>query len=735
MQGKKPNLMDADHGSRTTPGALAVLLLLTAVGAFFRFWRLGELGFIVDEGYQAAAVAGILEHGVPLLDSGFIYSRSILFLYLQAGSALLLGFDEFALRLPTAILGVLGIPVAYWFGKSLFSVRVGLVLAALMALSAWEIEYSRYARFYTLFQLLYMVGLVAWYRGFIEMKTAWRLVFVGVFLLILTVHHLAVMIGLCFLVIIPLRGYTLPRKAAYFGLAGACGVLWKLWDKVEARVQFNLGRTEPWGAATAETALPSGPLGLPGMKLPDWHFVAIIWDQHRAWLIGGAVVAALVSAAVAHFAYHGRTKPGPDVERTACFPPEESAASRLLRALLLIGVLGAAVLNLVALAMVLAVAYLAFFVRRWRQLVRPEVLLTVAVSAAATFTWTGWYKLGDHPDASLTAGLAAMLDFPGLYDYWFKWMVYGWPAMLGLLVIAFVVMCRRAVMPDDRCSPAWFVMGATLIPMVVTAQLAWKFSESRYFFHLYPMMLLGLAVATAALADAAVRKFGEAGSPRATAVVTAVFALALLFAAQDTNGAKAWDVASREYTSYRDPIRSVLNFPWHADFHQDLRSGSERAREQIGPDDVVVVVGPPHQAVTYGHYLGGVDYIATNFDPYLTLVQQDDGFWMDLKSGGRLVTRAAELETLRNDLRPGQRLWLFSDRRITQQGEQTWTIGDRQVTLGSCWYLSNAEKPLKELVRAWMAEGDPKFEGQDKITTVHVFGAPAAVSPAEPPAQ
>lgn len=709
MQGKQTDdqeaAAEAVRDTRLTTAGVAVLLLLIAIGAFFRFWRLGELGLIVDEGYQATAVAGILEHGFPLLDSGFVYTRSILFQCLQAVSAGVLGFNEFALRLPAAVFGVLGIPLAYWFGRSMFNARVGLVLAAFMALSAWEIEYARYARFYTLFQGLYLIGLVAWFRGFMQMKTGWRFVFAVVFLLILSVHHLAVMLGLCFLIIIPLRGYSLPRKVVYFGLAGVCGVLWKLWDKLEGKLQFDLGTAEPWGAATAETALASGPLGLPAIKLPELRFVEVMWDHHAAWFIGAAVVAGLVAAAIGHFAVRGKSASGFAVGETGVIAAEEGLPSRWCRAGLLVGIGACGVLNLVALAMLLAAAYLTLFVRRGRQLFQLEVLLTAFAAGAATVAWVAWFKLS--PRASLTEGLASMLSFPGLYDYWFHWMVYGWPVMLGLMGLVFVVLCRRAVTADDRGNAAWFLLGAAIIPAVVTSQLAWKFSESRYFFHLYPLMLTGLAVLTVAVADGVAKRLGGGANGKANLAMTSVVALVVLFIAQDTNGLKAWDVSSRTYTSHRDPVRSVLNFKWHADFHQDLKTASEAARGLIAEDDLVVVVGPPHQAVTYKHYLRRIDYIATNYDPYLTLVQQDDGFWMDLKSGGRLVTTAAALQSLRDGLKDGQRLWLFSDRRIA---------------MTECWYLSNAEKPLEQMVQAWM-EGTPAFEGQDGITTVHVFDA------------
>ncbi len=119
-----------------------------------------------------------------------------------------------------------------------------------------------------------------------------------------------------------------------------------------------------------------------------------------------------------------------------------------------------------------------------------------------------------------------------------------------------------------------------------------------------------------------------------------------------------------------------------------------------------MVVGPPHQAVTYKQYLGRIDYIITTLNPYLTLQQQDDGMWMDLKSGGRLLFRAQDLQGVVDGLAEDQRVWLLSD----------WALVSPES-----WYLSNAEPALKDLTRGWMLRQAPWHLGGDQQTTVHLF--------------
>ncbi len=678
-----------------------VLLLLVAVGAFMRFWRLGALGLIVDEGYQAGAVAAILKHGYPILETGLVYIRSPIFLYLQSACVYLLGFNEFAMRLPAAVFSVLGIPVAYWFGRSLFNWRVGLVLAAFMALSAWELEYARYARFYSLLQMLYLVGLVAWFRGFVQMQVKWRWVFAAVFWLTIVTHHLGVMLGLSFLVILPLMGYTLRRRAVYFVLSGVCGVAWMAWNSLFDKYFASIG-TLPRDVRDPAATTPLD--RLPTIKLPGLLFLELVWAQNRGVQLAGAAATTLISMVLVWLTWRGarsaeRGLPGAELPGVG----RNHGWWLGLRMLLVVGIAWCGLTHMAALAMVLGVIYLACFVRRWRELLRPELVVACVTAWVGMAAWVVWFRLSPH--ASLTAGLEQMLSFPGLYSYFFKWTVYGWPVMLVLWGIGFIVLARRAVTRDDRCNAYWFLLGVTLLPMAVTSQLAWKFSESRYFFHLYPLLLTWVAILVVAAADAVGRWWKASAGGWRSALVTSAVTAVLLVICRDTNPVNAWAVSSREYDDYRDPIRAVLNFRWHADFHQDLKTASERARPLIAPEDHVVVVGPPHQAVTYRHYVGRVDYIVASTPSYDNVGESTADLKTHLKSGGTIISKTADLVELRRQAEAeGRTLWLFSDRPIVSP---------------ECWFVSDAEKSLKAMIIEWMGTTQPLFVGLDEKTTVH----------------
>jgi len=84
-----------------------------------------------------------------------------LYPYLEAFSILLLGHSNFAYRLPSALIGIALIPLAYLLGARLRDRYVGLTLAAMVAFSSEYIAWSRQARWYMLFVFLMALGFLA----------------------------------------------------------------------------------------------------------------------------------------------------------------------------------------------------------------------------------------------------------------------------------------------------------------------------------------------------------------------------------------------------------------------------------------------------------------------------------------------------------------------------------------------------------------------------------------------
>ena len=129
---------------------LLVLLIVTA-GAVLRFWGLGAVGLHGDEETMAMPTQHIVEHGTPILPSGMFYPRAIGQLYLMAASVATFGQNEWALRLPSALCGVLLIVLSYFVGRRFLALRWNLAFVAAVALLPEFIVDAQTARMYVFF--------------------------------------------------------------------------------------------------------------------------------------------------------------------------------------------------------------------------------------------------------------------------------------------------------------------------------------------------------------------------------------------------------------------------------------------------------------------------------------------------------------------------------------------------------------------------------------------------------
>ncbi|HEX8757725.1 MAG TPA: glycosyltransferase family 39 protein, partial [Steroidobacteraceae bacterium] len=157
---------DTAPRARADRRALALLALIVAVGALVRFWGLGNVGLHGDEKTMALPAMHLLQYGTPEMPSGFVYPRAMAQLYLMAGSVLAFGRSAWALRLPSAICGVLLIWLAWLAGRRFLETRWNLAMTAAVALLPAFIVDAQTARMY--------VFLVAGVTGFMALIFAWE---------------------------------------------------------------------------------------------------------------------------------------------------------------------------------------------------------------------------------------------------------------------------------------------------------------------------------------------------------------------------------------------------------------------------------------------------------------------------------------------------------------------------------------------------------------------------------
>lgn len=140
------------------------LLILIGVAFALRWRYIHEISLSVDEFNTIWAARHVLVRGIPSFPSGNIYPHGFVFTYLVV--PFVLGdFSEPLARLPGLIVSLAAIPVAYWVGRKLFDDRVGLIVAAVMAVDPDGILWGGRARMYGLLQLLTLLVVYLYYRG------------------------------------------------------------------------------------------------------------------------------------------------------------------------------------------------------------------------------------------------------------------------------------------------------------------------------------------------------------------------------------------------------------------------------------------------------------------------------------------------------------------------------------------------------------------------------------------
>ncbi len=643
---------------RRTPLGLGLgqgigLALLLAAALALRLPNLGRLGLVADEGHQALAVRGILDHGVPLVPSGNIYTRGAPFLYAEAAAAAVLGVNELSLRLPAALFGALAVVLVYAYGRMLFGAGIGLIAAFLLTFSLWELELSRYARMYTLLQLVFLGAAITFYKGTIEGRRGYSVLTWLLMAATVVLHPLGLFVILLYALPLFVAEGALPaglRGRGRWRLAlppAALGSLWFVYGRAAERLLTRTATKMEMSETGAAVAHGSGLVAIlrDHVQVPALSLPLELMGRDRP-----AIAIALVLAAATGLAAL----------------PALASRGRRLRALWALAIVGAAFLNLFSIAIGLAVAYLVLLPGGPRELGRRPLGPAVAGAAALALYW-GAYLAGHHQVLVTSWGdertiTGALFGYPPLGTRVLSWFESGWPAMTAIVGVTLAVLIARFAL-DRRRVGCLYAAAIVILPLTAASMSHEIYNESRYHFHLYPFILVvfALAIGTAArlLADAADSALAVAGRPfrlRRLVEVGLAAVLALGLSPDLAPGEIALFFA-RDYTTPKDPVRSILNWRPYAFFHQDHVSPAAVVRERVVPGDRVLVAGPSYWASIYEFYLGRpVDYVVSEKAERLVR----GGVAVHHVTNARILATRAELDQVLA-AESGHRIWILGD--------------------------------------------------------------------------
>jgi 4-amino-4-deoxy-L-arabinose transferase-like glycosyltransferase len=147
------------------PGPL--LLFLTTTTLFF-----GGLGayplFEPDEGRNAEVAREAVQEGhwlPPTINGEIRYQKPPLYYWVVASSLFLVGTNEFAARLPSALAGLLGVFLTFLLGKRLWGEEEGLTAGIILATSLIYVAYARLVIFDMVFTCFILATLYFFWKG------------------------------------------------------------------------------------------------------------------------------------------------------------------------------------------------------------------------------------------------------------------------------------------------------------------------------------------------------------------------------------------------------------------------------------------------------------------------------------------------------------------------------------------------------------------------------------------
>ncbi|MDB6042997.1 MAG: hypothetical protein JWM63_1548 [Gammaproteobacteria bacterium] len=575
---------------------LWLLACIVAAGTVVRFWGLGSVGLHGDEKTMALPVMNLVEHGSPLMPSGFLYPRAVGQLYLMAAAVLACGQSEWALRLPSALCGILLIVLMWMAGRRFLTPTWNLALAAAVAFLPDFIEDAQTARMYV-FLVTSVAGFVAllfeWER---TDRTGYLVAAVVTMLVGLQFHTLAIFAA--FLVFIPglLRGE--PRRFWKGALAFAVIAIGFHF------IDTWIGRQYPQSLEADGGAVLNGP-----------HAPGVIPHLGRLWLLATAL---------------------PALAFATWIVPRRGVMAVLLLAAALVA--GASLSWHLAALLTIGGLVMA---RRRGELSTPRLALFFAAGAVlaggqAAFLFT-------HAAGSSKQIVGVMLGWPSVWPFI---SIAGYSVVTAVLVVGALAgglwrLAHRERVPDHVLL---LVLGLW-IPLLMIGFMKWNIPPRYAAAQIVPMLLGGFAAAQWATTWATQRWLARrrpasagSGSPAVPALGEAIFGQR-----PSPTGVAAALAATLVLVLVINPLRVAKAVDSGYANHPDHKGAAEFvAALHPGPRDIIVAEDVLQQT----YYLGHVNYWLVNKQvaaPFMHLVK---GQPLDLYTNTQLIGTGAELEQL-----------------------------------------------------------------------------------------
>lgn len=162
-----PSLLPSSGNGEAPPRFFLLLVLgVMVVGVVIRIMKLGDLSLWWDELYTGEQVKNILEYGIPKNpEEGQMYWRGIAYHYFVAFFTYVFQYSEFWIRIPSVIFGM-GICFMTFLIALKYDRWIAFAILIFLTFSTYNIEYSRFARFYVMNAFFFLLAIFIIYSAF-----------------------------------------------------------------------------------------------------------------------------------------------------------------------------------------------------------------------------------------------------------------------------------------------------------------------------------------------------------------------------------------------------------------------------------------------------------------------------------------------------------------------------------------------------------------------------------------
>lgn len=147
----------SDRDFASTLEEFIIMVIVMALAAGIRLWKLGEWSFWADEVFSVQTAQSLkFPDEIPGNPIMYMIVRFFIDTF---------GLSEWSARLGPCIIGIISVPLLYWPARRMFNAKVGVIACVFLVIHPWHIYWSQNARAYSLAFLFGGLAAFTFYLG------------------------------------------------------------------------------------------------------------------------------------------------------------------------------------------------------------------------------------------------------------------------------------------------------------------------------------------------------------------------------------------------------------------------------------------------------------------------------------------------------------------------------------------------------------------------------------------